>query len=518
MKEPTADKKHKPSSVQFPLRLAGVDIGSNAIRLMVAEFDSRGAYQIIESDRAPVRLGHDVFLSGRLRESAIAAAISALGQFRACCELHNVKATRVAATSAVREANNGAEFCDRAKAELGMDIEVISGSEEARLIHTAIKSKVHMGRSRWISIDVGGGSVEVSLVDSEGIILSESHPIGSVRLLEELSELGAEGGRFKKLLTEYIGNLKLPNAAQSYKPAGIIATGGNIELLAKITNSQNNQGISSIPLTSLRSAIELISSLSYKQRIEQLGLRKDRADVILPASIIYEKISTLSGAEEIIVPFVGVRDGIVIDLFDKITFPDNSLLRQVNQVNSSSLALGRKFFFDELHALQVQFLSLSLFDQIHEQIGLNFSDRHILSAAAILHDIGCFISNKRHHKHSYYLVLNSEIMGLDYNELQLVASITRFHRKSEPSSRHYEYTALSEEGQHKLIRFAGILRLADSLDREHLQRVKSIKAEDVSGKLELHIEASGDLLLEKWSFIKKSQLLAKLFGKPIAIV
>jgi len=518
LKEPTADKKNKTPSVQFPLRLAGVDIGSNAIRLLVAEFDLRGDYQILESDRAPVRLGHDVFLSGSLRESAIEDAISAIAQFKACCERHNVQALRIAATSAVREADNGAEFCDRAKAKLGLDIEVISGSEEARLIHVAIKSKVPMGRSRWIAIDVGGGSVEVSLVDSEGIILSESHPIGSVRLLEELSEAGAEGGRFKKLLTEYLGNLKLPNAAQRYKPAGIIATGGNIELLAKITNSQNNQGISSISLSGLRSAIEMISSLGYKQRIEQLGLKKDRADVILPASIIYEKISTLSGAEEIIVPFVGVRDGIVIDLFDRIAFPDNSLLRHANQVNSASLALGRKFLFDELHALQVQFLSLSLFDQLHERIGLDFSDRYILSAAAILHDTGCFISNKRHHRHSYYIVLNSEIIGLDYDELQLAASIIRFHRKSEPNPRHYEYTALSEEGQYKLIRFAGILRLADSLDREHLQRVKSIKVEETAGKLELHVEASGDLLLEKWSFTKKSQMLAKLLGKPIAIV
>jgi len=510
--------KKRASSPQFPLRVAGIDIGSNAIRLLIAEFDSLGNYQTIESDRMAVRLGHGVFVSGKLRDSAIDAAISALGHFKNTCEQHGVHTLRIVATSAVREADNEEEFCSRVKEELNLDVEVITGSEEAILIHTAIRSKVLMGRSRWISIDVGGGSVEVSLVDSEGIILSESHPIGSVRLLEELSEIGNEDKRFKKLLAEYISNLKLPIAAHRYRPAGIIATGGNIETLAKITNSQSSPDISSITLSSLRSAIEAISKLSYKQRMEQLGLKKDRADVILPAAMVYEKISTLAGADEIIVPFVGVRDGIVIDLFDRITSSSDNVIRQTNQLNSSCLTLGRKFFFDELHALQVQFLSLSIFDQVQEYLNLDSADRHIIGAASLLHDIGCFISEKRHHKHSYYIVANSEILGLDYQELQIVASTIRFHRKSEPNIRHFEYAVLPEEDQYRMIRFTGILRLADSLDREHMQRVKSIKIENTDDQIKLHIEASSDLLLEKWSFTKKSQLLSKLLGKPIVIV
>jgi exopolyphosphatase/guanosine-5'-triphosphate,3'-diphosphate pyrophosphatase len=368
-----------------------------------------------------------------------------------------------------------------------------------------------------VSIDLGGGSVEVSLVDSEGIILSESHPIGSVRLLEELSESGHGNGRFKKLLTEYIGNLKLPAAAQRYKPAGIIATGGNIEALAKITNGQTSQETCVVTLSGLRTAIELISGLSYKQRMEQLGLKNDRADVILPAAMVYEKISSLSGAEEITVPFVGLRDGIIIDLFERIAFPENNIIKQINQLNSSSLTLGRKFLFDELHALQVQFLSLSIFDQLHEDLGLDNADRHLLSAAALLHDVGVFISNKRHHRHSYYIVLNSDILGLDYKDLQLLATIIRFHRKSEPNIRHYEFLQLTEEDQYKMIRFSGILRLADSLDREHIQKVKSIKIQNTADRIELHIEAGGDLLLEKWSFAKKSPMLSKVLGKPIVL-
>ncbi|MCL1894309.1 MAG: Ppx/GppA family phosphatase [Holophagaceae bacterium] len=510
------DRKKTPS-FQFPLKLAGIDVGSNAIRFLIAEFDSIGNYHKINSGREPVRLGHDVFVTGRMRESAIASAIEAIKKFKLCCEQQDVHALRIVATSAVREADNSEVFCEQLKSETGLDVEIISGGEEARLVHTAIKNKVLMGRSRWISVDVGGGSVEISLVDSEGILLSESHPIGTVRLLEEFAEIGSGDGRFKRLITEYIANLKLPGTAQRYKPAGIIATGGNIEVLAKITNSKNNDGMGTISLTSLRSAIETIGGLSYKQRMEQLGLKPDRADVILPAAMVYEKISSLSGVDEILVPFVGIRDGIIIDLFDTIAFPENSIIRQANQLNSSCLTLGRKFFFDEPHALQVQFLSLSIFDQIQEYIGLDSTHRHILSAASLLHDIGYFISDKRHHKHSYYIVINSEILGLDYKDLQLVASIIRFHRKSEPSVRNSEFTALSEEDQFKMVRFAGILRLADSLDTEHIQRVKTLKIEDVGDKLKLNIEASGDLMLEKWSFTKKSQMLSKIIEKPIVI-
>jgi exopolyphosphatase/guanosine-5'-triphosphate,3'-diphosphate pyrophosphatase len=517
----TAFKKKKGAAPKFPLKLAGIDIGSNAIRLLVAEFDAEGRYQVVESDRVPVRLGHDVFVSGRLKDAAIEAALEGLRRFMECCERHSVHALRVVATSAIREADNGDVFCARIREGLGLDVEVISGGEEARLVHTAIKNKVPLGRSRWISIDIGGGSVEVSLVDSEGIILSESHPVGSVRLLEELSGHGGGDGNFKRLLTEYIGNLKLPAAAQRYKPAGVIATGGNIDTLAKLICARSEpriKGTDVIPLSALRATIELISGLSYKQRIEQLDLRSDRADVILPAAIVYEKVSTLSGAEEIIVPFVGVRDGLITDLFDTIAFPDSSLRRLASQVNSSCLTLGRKYLFDESHALQVQYLSLSLFDQIHGELGLEAGDRYILSAAALLHDVGSFISEKRHNRHSHYIISHSEIMGLDYRYLQLVAAIARFHRKSEPNSRNVEFACLLEEDQYKLICFAGILRLADSLDREHIQSVKSIKVEDKADKVELQIEANGDFLLEKWSFTKKSQLLSKTLGKPIVIV
>jgi exopolyphosphatase/guanosine-5'-triphosphate,3'-diphosphate pyrophosphatase len=505
------------SHVAFPFRVAGVDIGSNAIRFLVAEFSGPGVWRTVESQRCPVRLGHDVFLSGRLTDAAMESAMEALRGFRETWTSLGVRRVRAVATSAVREAVNGEAFAQRIRDELDLTLEVIPGAEEARLVHMAVRSRIAMGNSRWILVDVGGGSVEISLVDKDGILWSESHAMGSVRLLEELSEAGAEHGRFRRLLAEYLGVLHLPEVASRYQPAGLIATGGNIESLVKHFSGGEKEGVGTISIHVLRSAIETLSRLSYRQRMEELGLRHDRADVILPAAMVYEKVATLAGAQEIIVPFVGVREGVVLDLADHVVCPEDSEVRRDRQVNSACLALGRRYLFDEAHCAHVAELARALFDQLKGAIGLSNEDRRILGAAALLHDIGGFISTKGHHKHSQYIIANSEIPGLGDENVHLVALVARYHRKSEPSLRHEEFSALSTSHQGRVQYLAGILRLADALDREHFQRVRSLQAKIKGGQLLLSLDAGGDLALERWSIKKKAQLITQLLGLTLVI-
>jgi exopolyphosphatase/guanosine-5'-triphosphate,3'-diphosphate pyrophosphatase len=509
--------RNNPASTAYPFRVAGVDIGSNAIRFLVTEFNDRGESRAVESQRRPVRLGHGVFLTGRLTEAAMEAAMVALREFREVWTSLGVSRVRAVATSAMREADNGQAFAQRIRDELDLALEVIPGAEEARLVHMAIRSRVAMGDSRWIAIDVGGGSVEISIVDKDGILWSESHAMGSVRLLEELSEAGEEHGRFRRLLAEYLGVLRLPEVTARYRPTGLIATGGNIESLVKHFCGGEKEGVSTITIHALRAAIETLSRLSYRQRIEGLGLRPDRADVILPAAMVYERVATLAGAQGIVVPFVGVRDGVVLDLADHVVCPDDSEVRRDRQVESACLALGRRYFFDEAHCAHVAGLARSLFDQLKGALGLADEDRRILSAASLLHDIGGFISTKSHHKHSHYVILNSEIPGLGSENLQLVALVARYHRKSEPSLRHEEFSILSGSNQVRVQYLAGLLRLADALDREHLQRVRSVEARIKGRQLILSLEAGGDLALERWSIEKKAQLLTRLLDLTLVI-
>ena len=225
------------SELEFPVRVACIDVGSNALRFVAAEFTSADQFRVVEQQRAAVRLGHDVFLTGRLTESAMAAAESALASFWQRMPELEVGVYRAVATSAVRESSNGEQFVQRVREQTGLEVEVISGSEEARLVFAAVRRAVPLAGKDWIVVDVGGGSVEILLVDDSGILWSESHTMGSVRLLEELSEAGEEPGRFRRLLEEYTATLRLAPPAQSRRPTGFIATGGNAETLAQLAGA-----------------------------------------------------------------------------------------------------------------------------------------------------------------------------------------------------------------------------------------------------------------------------------------
>jgi exopolyphosphatase / guanosine-5'-triphosphate,3'-diphosphate pyrophosphatase len=269
-----------------------VDAGSNAIRFLVAEFTSPKEFETLVYERVPVRLGHQVFLTGRLAPHAMDGAAAAFASFRDQMKGLELDAFRAVATSAVREAKNGMELVERLREDTGIELEMISGSEEARLVHLAVASRVDLTRGQWILADLGGGSVEVSLVDDMGMLWSESHTMGSVRLLEELSEAQTDPKGFRSLLADYVSVLRIPAPAQYWSPSGFVATGGNIESLATLaTAPTNSRGVAELPVSDLGSAIDLLTLLSYTERIEELGLKPDRADVILPAAIIYHQLA-----------------------------------------------------------------------------------------------------------------------------------------------------------------------------------------------------------------------------------
>lgn len=505
-------------SLTLPLRVACVDVGSNALRFIAAEFSTPDTYQILDQQRAAVRLGHDVFLTGRLTAAAMDAARTALADFFTRMKEHNVQAYRAVATSAVRESSNGVQFVDLVRDQTGLMIEVISGSEEARLVHTAVKRAFSLAEKEWIITDVGGGSVEVLLVDDSGILWSESHTMGSVRLLEELASVGEQPGRFRRLLEEYTSTLRLPSVAAYRKPAGFIATGGNAEALAGLANQHAQSGQPAvISIDTLRAIIETLSRMSYRQRVDDLGLREDRADVILPAALIYERLALLAQAQEIIVPGVGIKEGVLFDLVEATTTRQIHQDRRTQGVLAAATTMGRRFMFDESHACQVSKHALSLFDQLADLHGMGITDRCLLAAAALLHDIGGYISYKGHHKHSLYLISQAELPGFSSTEITIVANIARYHRKGEPAPHHESFASLNAADQERVVKLASILRLADALDREHAERVSGVSVERGEKEIVLHLEGVGDLLLEKWALARKSTLFESVFRLRVKV-
>jgi exopolyphosphatase/guanosine-5'-triphosphate,3'-diphosphate pyrophosphatase len=341
--------------------------------------------------------------------------------------------------------------------------------------------------------------------------------MGSVRLLEELQVAGDEPGRFRRRLEEYASTLKVPAVGRSRR-AGFIATGGNIEALAKLADAPtDDRGVSRLRLDSLRKLIEQLARLSYRQRVTELGLREDRADVILPAATVYEQLCNQAGFDAIHVPYVGLKDGIIIDLVDDYARHEPHVERQEQIVLNGAIALGRRFRFDAAHGRHVARLALSIFDQLQDVHGLSRDDRRVLIAGAALHDVGLFINYRKHHKHSFYIISQSELPGLTPDEILMAANVARYHRKGEPAPHHEPYMALSESQRNRAGRLAAIVRIADALDREHLQSVREVRVSANDATATIEPLGGGDMLLEKWAVQRKVAFFEKVFGMRVKV-
>jgi exopolyphosphatase / guanosine-5'-triphosphate,3'-diphosphate pyrophosphatase len=502
---------------EFPVRLAALDVGSNAIRYSLAVFHDPEHHVELEGHRFSVRLGHDAFTTRVLSRAALDAAVAAIVRFRQRLDDLGITLYRAVATSAVRESRNGGELVERVRRESGVHLETITGSEEARLVWLAVRSRMTFRGGRWILADLGGGSLEISMVGEPGLEWSESHPLGTVRLIEDLAGVGRTPGELRKLIHATASRLALPDLAGG-ACEGLVATGGNAEALADLLAAPPGEsGVAELRRPALGRMIERLAGLSVRERVEQLGLREDRADVILPAAILFDRLAGLAGTERILVPRVGVRDGVLLDLvsdFAEHRAHEGELDRAAR---AGALALGRRYRFDEAHARHVAELALSLFDQLRPLHRLDDTSRRRLLAGALLHDIGQFISYRRHHKHSWYVVSHSEVPGLSEGDQRITALLARYHRRSEPRDDHPELSSLTAEEREEVRKLASILRIADSLDREHRGVVRRVEAQLGDGTIVLHLDAAGESLLEEWALEKKSPLFEKVFGVKLQV-
>lgn len=504
----------------FPLRVAAVDIGSNAIRFVAAEFLNSTRYIVLESERAPIRLGAGTFSNGRLTADGTRSALQALAHFQERLHVLRVEHCRAIATSAVRESANGRKFAQRVHERLGMPLEIVSGAEETQLVYRSLKPLLHLGKEPCLLANLGGGSLEVALINHRGVLASETHTIGAVRLLEEFKASADNPGQLVRLLKEYAATLRISLGNSRGPLAGIIATGGNIEELAKMANApQNAAGMRELPLAALKRLVKELPRLSVKQRMMRWGIYQDRADVILPAAVVYTRLCALCAQEAMLVPYVGTKEGILLDLVDRLTMKSSYAHRREKQLLHLIISIGRRYRFDEAHGQQVCRLALALFEQLQELHGLGADDHRILMAAALLHDIGAYISYKKHHKHSLYLISQSEeLPGFSSDEMLMTANIARYHRKNTPQPNHDQFARLTKPQRLRVMKLASLLRIADALDRDHAQTVKRLTATVRHPYLDLHITGRGFRHLEHWPLQRKAQLFADLFGLRVRIV
>jgi len=497
---------------------AAIDVGSNAIRLILGTVDGEETFQVVENFREPVRLGQDVFTKGTIAEETIEKAADAFMRFKATITAHDAKWTKAVATSATREAQNREIFIDRIGQASGIEIDIISGEEEARLIHLAVASKINLKNKHAMLLDIGGGSAEITLTSDGQILSTESYKMGAVRLLQVLEEKKHGEHHFNQLVREYVDatQRRMKKELGKEKIDMCVGTGGNIESLGDLRKELFDKDRNTVITTEeLDTLVKKMQSLTYEERVQQLRLRPDRADVIVPASIVLQKIVKLAGVDEVEIPCVGLKDGLLIDMVQELFGERKTSSR--DQVMTSALQLGRKYMFDEQHGTTVARYALQLFDETKMLHNLSLEYRTLLEVAALLHDIGHFINMTDHHKHTMYLLTATPIIGLKENQMAIVANAARYHRKSLPKPQHEAYSVLAPKDRVVVSKLAAILRLADAMDNEHATKVANFSVEYKKPKLVLKLSGEGDLLLEKWALMKKSAMFEEVFSVKFSL-
>jgi len=499
--------------------IAAVDVGSNAIRMMVSRLNTSGVLETLENLRLPVRLGQDAFTSGQFSEQTMQMAVDAFLRFRKVAEVFEVAQTRAVATSAMRETANSDLLIDRIARETGFNIEIISGQEEARLIHLAVTRAVNLKGKRSVLIDIGGGSVEVTLSDGENILSTESYGMGTVRLLRKLETAEGKKLPFNRLVREYAQSARrhIDRDIGAEKVDACLGTGGNVEEMGKLRKrlcKREREDV--IGLDDLEWLVEKLGEISVEERIKKYDLRPDRADVILPAAVVLHMIARETGVKEILIPGVGLKDGVLIEMAPLAMGP--SLPRR-DQAQASAEQMGRKYAYDAEHGAFTARMSARLFNQTLSLHHLTEKECLLLEIAAMLHDIGHFINTLEHDKHGYYLLCHHTLIGLTQAEQAVVANIVRYHRKTPPTAGDETLKLLPPKDRLTVIKLCALLRLADALDTSHTARVRAASLEQrAGGGWQLKLLGEGDFMLEKWTLEKRKLLFQDVFGVKLEVL
>jgi exopolyphosphatase / guanosine-5'-triphosphate,3'-diphosphate pyrophosphatase len=501
--------------------LAVVDLGSNSVRLQVAQAWPDGSVNVLFEDRGAVRLGEQVFRTGRLSADSIERTTVALTRFARLAERAGAEKVRAVATSAVREASNRQTLLRQVRAHSGLSIEVIAGAEEARLVTLGVlQGSPPLDRN--LLLDIGGGSTEIIAALGEEPESSFSLPLGSVRLTETFVSTDPISRKESRLVEEAIedalGDLD-PLLVGKFKR--IIGAAGTAAAVASLSRKLHPRAVSDaarsgrVTYQEVKDVLDVLRDSSLKQR-RKLGVEPHREDIVYCGTAVLEGVMRKLRIDELETTTRGLRDGLMADLVRRVLKPPEAGLHHENAVLEGLRAFGRRCGYREDHAEQVAGLSLALFDQLKEVHHLGDEERALLHAAALLHDVGTFVSYNRHHKHSYYLLYHADLPGFTDRERELIATVARYHRRSPPKDRHEAFALLTPEERIVVRRLAALLRIADGLDRGHRRHVHHVTAVRRGSGIRIEVDADEGAELEVWSARQKADLLEEVAGGRVS--
>jgi exopolyphosphatase / guanosine-5'-triphosphate,3'-diphosphate pyrophosphatase len=502
-------------------RFAAIDIGSNSVRMEVAEISTKT--RVLASERKVTRLGASVFRTGRVSPEAIdflSATLSEMAMIYKRFEIHGIRAV---ATAAVRDASNQKEFIAKVSAAAGTPVEIISGQEEARLIHLGVQSRWPHTRQRVLMIDIGGGSAELILSDSGRIVAAVSKQLGALRLTELFLKSDPPAEEELHRMQEYIEE----RIAQSVRRMGslridrVIATSATASAVVCAVNQVPRQKRDMADkmrasTAQIRDLYRDLISRDIEGRRKIVGIGPKRAEIIIPGAAVLLSVLKGLALPSLYYSSAGVRDGIIADLAARTS--TRSITEMSREQREVVEDMATRYGVSLRHVRKVSRMANDLFVALEPLHKLPHSNGRLLQAAAHLHDIGHFVSDTRHHKHSYYLVLNSDMPGFTEQEREVIANLCRYHRKAMPAQEHPNWQPLDPDSRRAVILLAPLLRIADNLDRSRGQRVKSVECILRSNEVVLRLHSNKDVDLDAWATERAAVFFRQVYNKPLTLV
>lgn len=511
-----------PTSSSAPPIVAVLDMGASAIRLVVAEVPPGGPARILEEASRGVSLGRDTFSTGAVKRQTIDAAIAALEGFRDIIDGYGGAHVRAVATSAVREARNGDMLLDRIQRLTGFAFDVINEAEESRLVYLAVSQALRrhpaLRSARTLLVEVGGGSTSLTVLRHGEPQRSGVYALGAVRIRQQLDLRRHTHDVQVALLKRYVANIieeirfEIPLKGITH----MIAMGGDVRFAAsQIAATDTDASEREISRDAFLAFCDQIEPLDEEQLVERFRLPAVEAETLVPALLVYRTLVSDTAVRRIVVSDASLRAGI---LAEGTTPADAAGAESFErQVLASAESVGRRFRFDGEHGQHVAFLATRLFDELRDEHGLGTRDRLVLQVAALLHDIGVYISLRAHHKHSQYILSASQIFGLSDEETAIVANVARYHRRGFPQKTHLPYIALDRGDRLTVNKLAAILRVANALDAEHAQKVGDLRIRREGTPWVLEIDATGDTTMEQLAATARADMFELAFGRQLAV-
>ncbi len=504
------------------MRIAAIDIGTNSIHMIVVQVRPDLSFEVIDREKDMVRLGAGGLDGRQLTPTAMKAALQTLAKYHRVAQSHKVDEVVAAATSAVREAENGGDFIAEVERQTGIRIRVISGTEEARLIHLAAGYGVDVGGNTAVVIDIGGGSVEVTLGTATHLTTGRSFKLGVIRLTERFVKSDPLSKRDERRMAKQIHHDMAPHLDQIALRGfdRVIGTSGTILSLGALATSDTRERPEDlrnrrVPAKALHRLRKRLVAADIQERLRIPGMDPRRADLCVAGSLLLDTILRRLGAADLTLCDLALREGLVLDYIDRNGAKIRKVERYPDVRRRSVVELGERCGYWSGHAQQVARLALNIFDQTRSVHGLGDREREWLEFAALLHDIGVHISYERHHRHSYYLIKNGDLRGFSPEEIEIIALVARYHRQSTPKKSHEGYGDLAGGLRRTVKALGAMVRLAEGLDRSHAQALGGIDLFPRGDDYLARLRAAGDAELELWAAHRHVAPLEAVLGKPI---